>query len=142
MGAWDFPIWSGSTGVVTDSAQTFSHLFPGPARGLRLDLNRSAEDGTCTLSVAVNRIDVHGTAVALLDHAGNAVVFNDFADGETGRRWIVLHPEAEAADVDGVLAVGNNTYYRLFLPGELQVVVTTGGTAVSNTYVLTGTWLT
>ena len=131
-----------SSGTVTNATTTYGQLWPGANRGVRFDLNRESEVGTCTLAVAVNWIDQDTeAAVALLDMAGAAIVFNDWANGETGRRFIVIHADAIPADTDGVLAVGDNTYYRQHLPMELQLVLTHGGTAVENVYSLTATWL-
>lgn len=131
-----------SVGPVTDYAETFGQLFRGSSRGIRIDVERESEDGTCTLDVAVKWVNqASGDANDLLDQAGNAVVLNNYANGETGKRFIAIHPYDLGGDADGVLAVGNNTYYRLSLPEELQLVVTHGGTAITNVYNMTVTWL-
>ena len=132
-----------SSGTVTNGTETYGDLYPGPSRGLRLDIERESETGTCTLAAKLQWINLStGDANDLLDQAGNAVAINDFADGETGKRFIVIHPDdILGGDVDGVLAVSNNTYYRLPLPGHLQLVLTHGGTDVENVYNITGTWL-
>jgi hypothetical protein len=131
-----------SSGTVSDSTETYGCMWTGPSRGIRFDIDRESETGTCTLAAAVKWVDQDtGDVNALLDQAGNAVAFNDWANGETGKRFIEIHPHSLDGDVDGVLAVGNNTYYRCSLPYELQLVLTHGGTSVTNVYAITGTWL-
>lgn len=132
-----------ATGTVTSDTRYFRYLWPGANRGVRFDCNRISETGTCTLDIKVNWYDqVSNTRTTLLDQAGAQIVFNNYADGETGQRFIVIHPDdILGGDVDGVLAVGNNTYYRLPLPYELELEVVTGGTAVSQIYDLSATWL-
>jgi hypothetical protein len=132
-----------SSGTVSDSTETYGFLWPGCNRGVRFDIDRESETGTCTLAAKVQWIDQDtGDASDLLDQAGNAIAFNDWANGETGKRFIVIHgDDALGDDADGVLAVGSNFYYRQHLPFELQLVLTHGGTAVTNVYNATCTWL-
>lgn len=132
-----------SSGTVTDSSEFFRHLFPGPFKGCRIDAERESEDGTCTMAIKVYYRDpITDDRVALLDQAGNQIVFNDWANGETDRRFIQIHPsDMLGDDADGVLAVGNNTYFRQSLPTELELEVAHGGTSVENVYNLSVTWL-
>lgn len=130
-----------SSGTVTDATETYGFLFPGDNRGMRIDIERESEDGTATLAAKLQWISAaSGDANDFLDRAGTVIQFNDWADGETGKRFIDIHPGNETADVDGVLAVGNNTYYRANLMDHLQLVLTHGGTSVVNVYNVTVTW--
>ncbi len=130
-----------SSGTVTNASDTYPDLYPGPSRGMRIDIERESETGTATLAAKLQWINAaSGDANDFLDRAGNVIAINDFADGETGKRFIDIHPENETADTDGVLAVGNNTYYRANLMPRMQLVVTHGGTSVSNVYNITVSW--
>lgn len=131
-----------SSGTVTNATETYAFLFPGDNTGMRIDIERESETGAATLAAKVQWINAaSGDANDFLDRAGNAIVFNDWADGETGKRFIDIHPGNETGDVDGVLAVGNNTYFRANLMDHLQIVLTHGGTAITNVYNITVTWL-
>lgn len=97
-------------------------------KGVRLDCDRTADSGTTTMVIALVFMDqATGDYRAVEDLADGAVVINDYADGETGWRFIVVHPELGlGTDADGVLAVGTtNTYYQLPMPPEFYVKVTT-----------------
>lgn len=131
-----------SSGTVTNGTETYAYLWPGDNRGLRIDIERESETGTCTLAAKLQWVNAaSGDVNDFLDRAGNAIAFNDWADGETGKRFIDIHPENETADTDGVLAVGNNFYFRANLMDHLQLVLTHGGTGVVNVYNITVTWL-
>lgn len=132
-----------SSGTVTDATTTYGQLWPGENTGLRIDIERESEDGTCTLAAKLTwRNNTSGDFEDLLDQAGNAIAFNDWANGETGKRFIVVTgDDALGDDADGVLAVGNNTYFRQLLPEEMRLVLTHGGTAVENVYNIVLTWL-
>lgn len=133
-----------TSGTVTNATESFRWLFPFGNRGVRFDVERESEIGACTLAMNVMWVNQEtGDVNALLDQAGAAIALNDFADGETGKRFIVIHEDdiLANADADGVLAVGNNTYYRQALPFELQLDFVHGGTAVSNVFNCQATWL-
>lgn len=130
-----------SSGTVTNATTTYRHIWPGASRGMRIDINRESETGTCTLDAKLQWVDQDtGTLNDFLDRAGNAIAFGQWADGATGRKFIDIHPENEQADADGVLAVGSNTYFRGNLPFELALVLTHGGTSVANVYGIQVTW--
>ncbi len=133
-----------TTGTVSTSTESFRYIWPGAARGCRIDVERESETGTCTLAMNVMWVNQGtGDVNALLDQAGGAIALNDYADGETGKRFIVITSnDALGDDADGVLVVGNNTYYRQSLPFEMQLDFVTGGTSVINVYNCQVTWLT
>ena len=64
-----------------------------------------------------------------------------WADGEDGKRFIVIHPTMISADADGTLAVDNNIYYQQAVMDEMRLHLTHGGTDVENVYNIVATWL-
>lgn len=132
-----------ASGTVTDEVTYWGPFWTGPYRGFRLEVDLESELGTHTLDVKLEYFsEANGEWTAWLDSAGNQMVMNNYADGESGRRWIEVRADAAGgADVDKVLAVGNNTYYGQVPMPSWRAEVTRGGTGVSDVISASVYWL-
>lgn len=130
---------SGSTGTVTNSSENLELPINSTYKGILLLLDRTAEGGTCTLDAHVEFYMPEAAKWQDLEGAA----FPQFADGTTADRYLMIYPGLTGSDADSQLSL-DTAEGRLcgqYLPRQCRVVVTTGGTSVSNTYSLEGYWL-
>lgn len=132
-----------ASGTVTDATTYLGPFSTGPYNGFRLEFDLESETGTHTLDVELEYFsEANGEWTDWLDSAGTVLKLNNYADGETGRRFIEVRPDAAGgADVDKVLAVGNNTYYGQVPMPTWRAEVVRGGTGVSDVISASVYWL-
>lgn len=106
----------------------------GPYRSARIEFDVESETGTSTVDAELEYFSqANGEYTDWLDGAGTVMKINNYADGETGRRWIDLAlGNTGGSDADKVLVVGNNTYYDTNLVPTFRIeLVTTGAPIIS-----------
>jgi hypothetical protein len=118
----------------TRGAETF-YLGPfdsGPFTSVRIEFDVESETGTSTTDAELQYYsEANGEWTDWLDKAGTVMKINNYADGDTGRRFIDLGiGNTGGADADGVLVVGNNAYYDTDLVPVWRIKVTTAGAPV------------
>ncbi len=122
---------SWSPGAATNYTPT---LDSGPFSSARIEFDVESETGTSTTDVELQYYSAANNEYTdWLDKAGTVMKLNNYADGETGRRFIDIGiGNTAGADADGVLVVGNNTYYDTDLMPQWRLkIVTTGAPVIS-----------
>jgi hypothetical protein len=104
----------------------------GPFSSARVEFDVESETGTSTVDGELQYYSqANGEWTNWLDKAGTVMKINNYADGETGRRFIDLGiGNTGGADADGVLVVGNNSYYDTDLMPQWRIVLTATGAPV------------
>jgi hypothetical protein len=106
----------------------------GPFSAARVEFDVESETGTSTVDGELQYYSqANGEYTDWLDGAGTVMKINNYADGETGRRFIDLSMgNTGGADADKVLVVGNNAYYDTDLMPQWRIkLVTTGAPVIS-----------
>ncbi len=131
-----------ASGTVTDETTYLGPCSTGPYSSFRLEFDLQEETGTHTLAVDLEYFDeANGEWTDWLDGAGTKISLNNYADGETGRRFIEVGiGVAGGADADKVLVVGNNAYYDTALMPTFRAEVIRGGTGVTDVVSATIFW--
>lgn len=122
---------SASTGTVTDSTIYIDLPINHHHKGIMIAVDRTAETGTCTLTVGVEFYAPNGGDWHQLE---NATV--TFADGVTATQYLQVYPGLVGSDSDSSVSLDTNEgkLSGQYLPRECRVYMTTGGTSVSNTF--------
>jgi hypothetical protein len=122
---------SAATGTVTDSTLYFTLPLNHFYKGIMIAVDRTAETGTCTLTVGVEFYAPNGGDWHQLE---NATV--TFADGVTATQYLQVYPGLVGSDADSAVSLDTNEgkLSGQHLPRECRIYHTTGGTSVANTY--------
>lgn len=116
------------------ATQYLGPIDSGPYRSARIEFDVESETGTSTVDAELQYFSqANNEYTDWLDGAGTVMKINNYADGETGRRFIDLAlGNTGGADADKVLVVGNNTYYDTNLVPVWRIkLVTTGAPVIS-----------
>lgn len=145
VGSYEQPILrSTPSGTVTNEVKYHGPFSSGPFNAFRLEFDLESENGTHTLDEELEYFSqANGDWTAWLDGAGTQIKLNNYAEGETGRRYILVGPGvAPGADADGVLIVNTvNTHYDQLIMPVWRIKQTIGGTAVDNVLSCSIYWL-
>lgn len=143
--AYEQPILrSTASGTVTNEVKYLGPFSSGPYNMVRVEFDLESESGTHTLDEEFEYFSqANGDWTSWLDSAGTQIKVNNYADGETGRRYVLIGLGATGgADADGVLVVGtSNTHYDTPLMPVWRIKQTIGGTAVSNVLSCSVYWM-
>jgi hypothetical protein len=123
------------SGPAADGIVYFGNFYPGPYSGFAIRVDRESETGTCTLDFKLQTYDeTTGDYTDWLDGAGTAnLVLPQWGNGSAVVKWMKVHPQALASDADNVLVVDTaNRIYNEIWWAPFRMVVTTGGTGVTN----------
>ena len=134
-----------TSGDNADGVVKFGPFFPGPYKGFAIRVDRESETGTCTLDCKLQTWDqTTGDVTDWLDSGGtNNLLLPQWADGSAVVKWMKVHPEALASDADNVLIVNTaNRVYNEVWWAPFYLVLTTGGTSVTNVVSVSLTYLT
>jgi hypothetical protein len=121
-------------------ATTYGPFFSGPFTRARFVIDRTASTGAETMDAKLQYLDATGDQVDLLDHAGNAIAWVQWADDSHVTKVIEVGPGTLASDADDVLLVSANRYYGGNLPESIYVVVT-GASGTDDTFSAYIDWL-
>lgn len=121
-------------------ATTYGPFYPGPYTRARIGINRTAEVGAETMDAKLQFPNALGTNADLLDHAGNAIAFVQWADGSVIEKQIEVGPGTLSSDADDTITSTNYKWYNCNLP-ESFVIVVTGASGTSDTFTGYIDWL-
>jgi hypothetical protein len=115
------------------SPVTYGPFYPGPYTRARIGIQRTASVGGQTMDAKLQYYNATGTAADLLDHAGNAVSFVQWADDSHIEKVIEVGPTTLSSDADDTITSTNYKWYNVSLP-ESFVIIVTGATGTSDTF--------
>lgn len=125
---------SAVTQTTAQSPVRYGPFYMGPYSRVRIAIERTAEVGAQTMDAKVQWQDPTGDFADFLDHAGNALSFVQWTDGQTGLRHIECGIGVTSGDADDTITFGTNyKLYNVSMPAEFYVLVT-GATGTSDTF--------
>lgn len=125
---------NGEVQTTAESPKVYGPFYPGPYTRALFGIERTADVGSQTMDAVLQWRDATGDLTDLLDHAGNAISWVQWTDGQTGLRTLEVGPTVLSSDADDTLTFGTNyKAYNVSLPSELYVEVT-GATGTSDAF--------
>lgn len=125
---------SAVTQTTAASPVSYGPFWPGPYTRVRIGINRTAETGAQTMDAKLQYVNASGAAADFLDHAGNAIAFVQWTDGQTGERIIEVGVGVTSGDADDLITYGTNyRVYNVSLPESFYIVVT-GAAGTDDTF--------
>ncbi len=121
-------------------ATRYGPFYPGPYTRAIFRIDRTAEVGAETMDAKLQTTDPTGDFVDLLDHAGNACAFVQWADGSAIPKSIEVGSGVLSSDADDIITSTNFKWYNVSLPAELYILVT-GASGTSDTFSGSIDWL-
>lgn len=133
---------SGVTQTTAAGATTYGPFYPGPYQRVRIVIERTANTGVNqVLDAKVQYLDGTGDQVDLLDHAGNAISFVQWAAASNINKMIEIGPGVLSSDADDVLLYNTNfRTYNQTLPSAIYIVMT-GTVGTDDTFSAYNDWL-
>lgn len=109
----------------------YGPFYPGCCTRAIFRIDRTAEVGAETMDAKLQTTDATGDFVDVLDHAGAAVGFVQWADGSAIPKTIEVGPGVLSSDADDTITAGTNfKWYNVSLPSEFYILITgAGGTS-------------
>jgi hypothetical protein len=114
-------------------AVAYGPFYPGPYSRARIGILRSASAGAETMDAKLQYYNAAGTAADLLDHAGNAVAFVQWADDSHIEKVIEVGSGILSSDADDTITSTNYKWYNVSLPESFTILVT-GASGTSDTF--------
>lgn len=116
------------------SAVRYGPFYPGCCTRLITAIDRISEVGAETLDAKMQTTDATGDFVDVLDHAGNAISFVQWADGSAIIKRVEVGPGTLSSDADDTITAGTNfKWYNCNIPSEFYWLLT-GASGTSDTF--------
>lgn len=114
-----------------EATYTFELPIIRKHRGAAVLISNTAETGTSTLDAKLQYKNPQSAAWTDLPGAS----FVQYADGATGERFIMLHPNFAGGDADASIALATNfKILGMYALRYLRLSCTVGGTSVTRTF--------